>query len=304
MSSGLAETASNKPGSSTPTKRKRPEATENALINLTEDDIGDTPQCATPKKRPHKSLARLSDQSPVPSSSTVEAGSSRVTTLAINTRSPLNSTQSTPGSRVDGAGTLVASTQPGHGLPTAVETLEMKEDLFKIPELADRYVPRTLIEGVEYTNPQKFSIKPAFWKKWKARQYALLAEDMRFQFDPVPFSKATGLPIGEVRQVFSVIVCNPLYDAKEATRRGGEGMFEMMEFYQKYGTPNRPWSKDGKGAQRVAGELHRITAGLVEIILENGSKHTMKVNDLSVGDSKYLQETLTLKDQRMLWQDQ
>ena len=125
---------------------------------------------------------------------------------------------------------------------------------------------------------------------------------MRSQFDPLPFARQTGLPVDEVEHVFSALVCNPLYSAKEATKRGEEGMFEMMEFYAKYGTQTRQWGKDEEGAKQIRGELHDVGPGLVEVILEDGAKDRLKLSELSRSDIKYLKETLTDEHKGVLWQ--
>ena len=204
----------------------------------------------------------------------------------------------------DVTGQPLASAEPEGSLPTPNSTPQKPKDLNTLSELADRYLAKTsTAEAIEYTNPQKFCLKPAFWKKWTPKQYALLAEYARNIVDLVPFAKQTGIPVEEAKNVFSVLVCNHLYDVKEATKRGEEGMLELMEFYEKFGTPNRPWGKTENGAERVVGELHGVAPSSIKIILVEGSKSQLDLSDLSDVDIKYLGETLTVKDRRILWQD-
>lgn len=191
--------------------------------------------------------------------------------------------------------------------PTSARTPQRTQDktidLQSLPELASRYIPRYSTEaGVDYVNPQKFCLKPPIWKKWTGREYEQLANELRSQFDPVPFAREHNLPVNEVQQVFSAVVINPLYHAAEAKRRGEAGMQEIMELHNAYGTPNRVWGKPG--GKRARGELTVVEEGAVVLALRlSGNKFTMKADELSDLDIKYLVDTLTAEDKCTLWKE-
>lgn len=216
---------------------------------------------------------------------------------------PTCSNPATKRPRTDGNATTRQAT-PVTSLPTPDPTPQKPKGLYDHPEIAERYAAKT-VDGVDHTNPQKFTLKPACWKSWKPRHYAKLAEHMRAQFNPFPFAEEEGLPVDEVKHVFSGLVCNPLYFADEATRRGEEGMGDLIELYTKYGTPTRAWGKpmivDGVKTA-VYGELSRVSAGKVELITRKGSKTTMKLSELTEVDKKYLKDTLTNSDKMTLWE--
>lgn len=189
-------------------------------------------------------------------------------------------------------------TTPPPTLPTPDATPPEKSALAHIPEIADRYVPRTsTAEGIDYTNLRLFCLKPPFWRRWSSKTYLDFAETLRLQFDPIPFAREHCMPVEEVRAVFSALVCNPLYDAKEARRRGEDGVEEMMALYNRFGTPRRPWG--GK----VWGELDGVEKGVVRLVCADGSKGQVGVGELSELDVKYLQDTLAENDASMLWGD-
>ncbi|KAK4546560.1 hypothetical protein LTR36_001777 [Oleoguttula mirabilis] len=173
-------------------------------------------------------------------------------------------------------------------------------DMHSLPELADQYVLRvSTIEQVEYLNARKFCVKPACWKRWTASDYASFADDLRQQFDPVSLARQRGIPVDEVQQVFSAIVCNPLYDAAEATRRGEEGMQQIFDLYNKYGTPSRVHGKDG--AKRIKGELAGIEQGVVVITgTTTGNKYKLPAEQLSEADLEYLEATVTGGEMELL----
>ncbi|TKA62147.1 hypothetical protein B0A55_10761 [Friedmanniomyces simplex] len=161
-------------------------------------------------------------------------------------------------------------------------------ELHQIPEIAQRFAPKTsTAEGVEYTNPQKFSLKPPYWKRWSPQQYARFAEHLRGQFDPRPFAQEQGLPVEEIMHCFTSVVCNPLWDADVALRRGEEGMVAQMEAVGKYGTPSRSYGRE---------------KGVVVLAIENGSKYRMRLVDLVEDDVKFLKELLSAKDKEVLWE--
>ena len=110
---------------------------------------------------------------------------------------------------------------------------------------------------------------------------------MRSQFDPVPFAKEFGLPVDEVTHVLSGLVCNTLYFAKRATKRGEDGMNQILNMYVANGTPTQPWGKLEDGKARLMGELSGVAMRTVEIILRNGNKYAVQLSQLSDVDIKY-----------------
>lgn len=208
--------------------------------------------------------------------------------LRLNT---LSSTNTTPVSTREATGSL----------PSPPPTIRKPPpELHSLPELANQYIPETsTAEQVEYSNPQKFCVKPAFWRRWSSGMYASFASDLRRQFDPVPFAREHGIPVNEVQQVFSTVVCNPLYDAKEARRRGEEGLQELFDLFNKYATPSRWWSKDE--SEMVRGELADIEEGVVIVTArKTGAKVNILAEHLSVADVKYLKATVDAHEMETL----
>ncbi|KAI7182520.1 hypothetical protein KC343_g12529 [Hortaea werneckii] len=157
-------------------------------------------------------------------------------------------------------------------------------------ESADRY-STIARDGVEIKNPHRFCLKPPFWKRWTAAQYAQFADEIRAHFDPVPFAREWRIPVEEVRAVFYAVVCNPLYDAEEATRRGEGGVMRLMEVAKKYGTPTRRWGKPG--GKRVLGEFDGVKNGQVVVIGEaTGNEYHISREELSQVDEEYLQHAI------------
>lgn len=192
-------------------------------------------------------------------------------------------------------------------LPTPQPTPQKPRSLYDIPEIAERYATKISIEeGVEYTNPYVFSLKPRYWRKWKPKNYIQFAEHLRQHFEPISFAQESSRPVEEIKHVFAALVLNPLYFCEEAKKRGEEGMKDIFELYGKFGTPSRPWgkkkkNKDGKILPVQKGELSGVGVGSVQVILEYGSKKGLKLVDLSDADKKYLEDTLTDEDMKTLW---
>ncbi|KAI7514087.1 hypothetical protein KC347_g962 [Hortaea werneckii] len=164
------------------------------------------------------------------------------------------------------------------------------EEVPQPSESADRY-STIARNGVEIKNPHEFCLKPPFWKRWSAAHYAQFADDLRAQFDPVPFARQWGIPLEEVRAVFYAVVCNPLYEAEEAARRGEEGVVRLMEFAKRHGTPTRRWGRPG--GKRVRGEFDGVKNGQVLVIGEaTGNEYFLSREELSKMDEEYLQHAM------------
>ena len=176
-------------------------------------------------------------------------------------------------------------------------------DLWSTPERVSRYIPTvSTAEQVEYRNPLKFCMKPAFWKKWTASNYSSLAMHLSLQFDPVPFAREHGLPVDEVQQVFSTVVCQPLYDSAEASRRGEEGMAAILDLYNKYGIQSRCWGKVPPLSKKVNGELDSVEEGVVVISGKlSGTKYKLAAQNLDEEDVRYLVKILSERDAQLLW---
>jgi len=202
-------------------------------------------------------------------------------------------------------------------LPTPDPTPQKTSGIYSIPEIADRFVPkRDLADGIEFTNPERFRLRPAHYHEWTAGQYARMAEDVRTQYDPTSLAIEEGIPLDEVKHVFSFVVMNPLYWLKEASARHYAGMRKAIEAKEAFGTPVRPWGKavktkvklerEGKQIERevfkqIRGELSRVGVGCVELILDDRSKKVLGFEDLVHADEKYLEATLTKPDIKKLW---
>ncbi|KAI7471227.1 hypothetical protein KC351_g12220 [Hortaea werneckii] len=183
--------------------------------------------------------------------------------------------------------------------PTSVQQLDeppaaphktSEEELPQPSASADRY-STIARNGVEISNSHKFCLKPPFWKRWTAAHYAQFADYLRAQFDPVPLARQWGITVEEIRAVFYAVVCNPLYDAEEATRRGEEGVMRLMEFAKRYGTPTRRGGKPG--GKRVRGEFDGVENGQVVVIGEaTGKQYCISREELSQVDEEYLQHAM------------
>ncbi|KAK1062984.1 hypothetical protein LTR74_009808 [Friedmanniomyces endolithicus] len=180
--------------------------------------------------------------------------------------------------------------------------------LHQIPEIAGRFIPKTsTAENIEYTNPQKFSLKPPYWKRWTPQHYARFAEHLQAQFDPLPFAREQNLPVDEVMHCFTSVVCKPLWDADTACRKGEEGMVAQMEAVGKYGTPSRWWGREVRDGERVVGrrvfgELTGVERGLVVLATGEGSKCCLRLVDLGEEDVGFLKGMLSERDRGVLWE--
>ena len=279
------------------TKRRHLDTADIESIDLCDDDEDFAPVCATQNTKRMRMAESINDKISAMTTPLSHTGSD-CDTEVISPRIPTEGTSPTVHSPAD-----VTASPSTYGLPTPDTTPQKNKGLYAVPELADRYVPKTsTAEGVVYKDPKNFSLKPTFWKKWEDSDYAKFAEHLRLQFDPIPFARESGLSVEEIKHVFSALVCNPLYFAVEAKKRGEEGIKQIMEAYNEFGTPMRPWGKGEKGAKKVTGELHNVQAGAIELILENGSKGEMKLSDMSDTDIKYLKDTLMPLDKQKLWE--
>lgn len=135
--------------------------------------------------------------------------------------------------------------------------------------------------------------------------YVELAEDLRMQYDPVPFARAHGITVEEVRHVYHAMVCNPMYAAKEAAKRGEEGMMEIVEMYRngENAAVARPWGREEHegGEKRWLGEITGVKREGVEITLaRSGLKRVLSLKEMGAKDRKYLKEILTEGDKNLL----
>ena len=206
------------------------------------------------------------------------------------------------------------STPTAHGLLTPQPTPHRNNNrkaspkLHDIPELATRYVPqRDYEEGVEYRNPSKFCVKPFFWNQWSPHDYMRFAEHLRVQFDPVPFAHETGKSVEEIKHLFSALVVNPLYSISLVHKRGEQGMRQIQKLFEEHGTSIRQWGMETHneaegGNEEILGELEGIEKNQVRLILNNGTKKVMHVDELNGFDRAYLEQTLSEKQQGILWQ--
>lgn len=232
-------------------------------------------------------------------------------TADIDTLHPANGDQShshdtsTHGgpSPVQTAGTLPPLAERSmDGLPEPLNP----RPLHDIPMIAERYVPKTsTAHNIEYTNPQKFSLKPAYCKAWKPDRYIRLAEYARNNIDLVTFARSEGMPVEEAQHHFHTLIINPLYDSNETSRRDKEGMLQITELYNKHGMPLRYYGRVKQGEKvikkGVNGELTRVEKGLVVLITANGSKHEMPLRELTAEDIGFLIDNLTGSDKGLLW---
>ncbi|KAK0934614.1 hypothetical protein LTR29_013815 [Friedmanniomyces endolithicus] len=205
--------------------------------------------------------------------------------------------------------TQSASQPPTQQPPVSEDIPLSSRPLHQIPEIASRFVPKTsTAENIEYTNPQKFSLKPPYWKRWTPQHYARFAEHLQSQFDPLPFAREQNLPVDEVMHCFTSVVCKPLWDADTALRKGEEGMVAQMEAVGKYGTPLRWWGREVRdegtvvGGRRVFGELTGVERGVVVLATGEGSKCSLRLVNLGEEDVGFLKGMLSGRDRGVLWE--
>ncbi|KAK0944773.1 hypothetical protein LTR29_003786 [Friedmanniomyces endolithicus] len=202
----------------------------------------------------------------------------------------------------------LASQSTAQPPPVSEDTPPSSRPLHQIPELAQRFIPQTsTAENIEYTNPQKFSLKPPYWKRWTPSHYARFAEHLQAQFDPRPFAQEQNLPVDEVMHCFTSVVCAPLWDADTALRRGEEGMVAQMEAVGKYGTPSRWWGREVREGgrvvgRRVFGELSGVEKGVVELVTGEGEKCCLRLVELGEEDVGFLKGMLSERDRGVLWE--
>ena len=184
---------------------------------------------------------------------------------------------------------------PSQPLPTPAATPARARQLHDIPEPSSRYKPQasTTDETVMYRDPHQFSLKPPYWKRWTPKMYSTFADELRAQFDATVFAKQLGRPVEEIQHVFNAVVCNPLYDAKKAQRRGEKGMVETFLQVNDHGTPVRKWS-DKPNDEKIEGELKKVTGdGKVELILKDGNEMVMDVKSMHKDDVAYLKSAVS-----------
>lgn len=202
--------------------------------------------------------------------------------------------------------TLQASPEaaPPTQLPTPENTPQKPKSLYDYPELAEQHIHKiSHLEGVEITNPRKFSLRPAFWKKWRPSEYRALIEEVETQFDPTPLSRKIDRPVNEIKHVFNAVFANSLYDWEQAAKRGEEGMKELFAQMNDQAslTSSRRWgpNKDGR---HVFGKLREVETDLVKIEGEkSGNVYDLGMDELSDADKKYLKCELMEGDKEKLW---
>jgi len=185
------------------------------------------------------------------------------------------------------------------GVSSNADTLpkQAKKPLQDIPELHPRYVPKYIdpASRIALKDPKRFCVKPPYWRRWKTSQYHDLAEDLRQQWDPVPFATKHSLTVEEVRAVFTATVCDPLYDAPEKARKAIEGgMEDMFDSFNNHGTQPRIWTNNN-GIQ-IKAEFTRIEKGKVQLLLADGRVKNGDFARLSAGDQEYLREMVREDD--------
>ncbi|EMC98878.1 hypothetical protein BAUCODRAFT_382967 [Baudoinia panamericana UAMH 10762] len=281
----------------TPANRKRPadcpgSGAVSGVIDLTNEGDPQTPTLLVPlAKQPRVDSVTVTEQSPKRFSATPPATlppAALASGISPSTDAPWPIVPSTPLSR------------------RSVEGDRIEESLHKIPELAKRYVPATLMpDGTLYISPKKFSVKPPYWQRWTGQMYECFGEYLRSQIDLKPFAQANKLPLEEVMHVFTSLVVNPMRDAKEATKRGEEGMQEIIDMANKYGTRSRRWGRpiSSTDPRRLTGELTHVEKGAVVLNCTNGNKRRVKVDDLVEEDIEYLRKVLLKGHWQLLWHE-
>lgn len=159
------------------------------------------------------------------------------------------------------------------------------------PSVIDRHTPKSR-NGTPLRDPSRFSVKPPIWNSWTAEEYSKLAEHLFTSFDHTAFATQADKPIEEVRDVLNAVVCRPLRHAVEAARRGKEGMQELFDLYNKWGTPVRTWGR--KSRHEVRGELLGFKNGYVHLEPERGRRGLapVPVKALTKDDLEYLERVV------------
>ena len=195
-----------------------------------------------------------------------------------------------------------AATAPLSPPPTQQQIKDVRP-LSSHPNVAARFVPVTsTADGFDVRNPHAFCMKPAFWQSWSGARYARFATWLLNTIDASDFALMENIPVEEVQQVFSTLVTKPLYDAREAMKRGEEGMREMFEFHAKEGTQARMWRQGVAGQKAFRGEIQGVDKGIVKVIVcHEGSLRGLPVRELGVEDKKYLKTVLRKEEWRMVF---
>ncbi|KAK4502764.1 hypothetical protein PRZ48_006190 [Zasmidium cellare] len=256
-----------------------PPSAPQTIIDLTESDgerAGSSPPPASPPPgRAPKREAPATDDD--------EARPHKISRPSQPSPSPADQPASTA---AGGIATNQAAEMPA--APKRISALQaMKE---RAPRFLTTYSTEL---GVEFKNPDKFCIKPPFYRRWQPQDYINLAEFMRYQFDPIPFARAADKPVEEINLIASRLIFNPLYNASEAMKRGQEGLDEVLAAFKEGGTISRSWGHD----KNIKGELDGVkTGGEIRLVCDDGSLDYLKIDQLDPTDTKYLDNTLSQRD--------
>lgn len=184
---------------------------------------------------------------------------------------------------------------------TGASARSTSKTLHKKPEMHARYVPKYLNPASEVAlrDPKRFCTKPAYWRRWPKSRYHDLVEDLRQQWDPVPFATGHNLPVEEVLKVFTSFVCDPLYDAPEEACKRTEGRMEaLFEFHERYSTEARVWTNtDGK---QIHAEFTGLAQGSIELLTDRGTFKVIAFKRLSVDDQEYVLGIISEEELKLL----
>lgn len=180
-------------------------------------------------------------------------------------------------------------------------------------------------------DPTVFSPKPFSWDEWTPKDYLALSTFLEASFDANEFARTLSNLDGhrrvtteEVNWMLRAVVTRPLRLAECSRRRGKEGMAELRECVEKYGTEIRVWSE---GRTKVRGEFlglkdHGVVIALATtkfgkieqdlanrfsegLVVQKGSgQANLSLKRLRRQDREYLETILSRKDLKVFrrWQ--
>lgn len=162
------------------------------------------------------------------------------------------------------------------------------------PHFITTYVSPT--SPVKVRDPQTFSVKPAFWKRWPRDRYLEFATHLAETFDPVPFAEHAKISAEEVSHLFHALVIEPLHDETEKMGEVAEKRIqEMFKTFEARGSKWRKWG-DADGKRSVGGELAGVRPGIVQLISEEGGHLEVPYKRLTKVDQEYVKASVNAEE--------
>ncbi|USW52765.1 hypothetical protein Slin15195_G060840 [Septoria linicola] len=218
----------------------------------------------------------------------------QVVVLEIEDGSAPATTRDAPTNTTSAANGLTNTPRPAR--PSANSRLpDTPRRLCDLPEYANRYQPIfSTLEDVVYRDSHKFCLKPPYWERWSDADYLEFAHQLQL-VDLRPMARALNKPVEEVLHMYDGVVVGLLKDASKASKRGVQTMKSWFKLYRESGTPTRIWTDT-----KIQGELEDITCQTIHLILEDGNKGKITLDQLNKADYAWIHENILLQNRKIL----